>query len=95
MDDELTALGRGDHVVMARGDTVFQAGDEVLALGRSVRFATDAQWRALVVRDECCRWAGCRMPAETDPHRCTLIAWPTSPRWLPGLAASMPSIRHS
>jgi len=47
----------------ARVQRVVTAGDEILALGRAVRFATDAQWKALLVRDECCRWAGCRMPA--------------------------------
>ena len=31
-DATFVAVIRDDHVVMARGDTVFQAGDEVLAL---------------------------------------------------------------
>lgn len=39
-----------------------QAGDEVLWLGRTVRYATDAQYRALLVRDGGCRWPGCNAP---------------------------------
>jgi trk system potassium uptake protein TrkA len=31
-DATIVAVIRGEHVVMPRGDTVFEAGDEVLAL---------------------------------------------------------------
>jgi trk system potassium uptake protein TrkA len=31
-DATVVAVVRGDHVVMPRGDTVFEAGDEVLAM---------------------------------------------------------------
>lgn len=47
----------------ARIQRVITAGAEALELGRSTRFATDEQWRALVIRDQCCRWLGCRIPA--------------------------------
>jgi hypothetical protein len=47
----------------ARIQRVLTAGNEILNLGRSSRFATDAQWRALVLRDGGCRMPGCRAPA--------------------------------
>ena len=31
-DATIVAVVRGEHVVMPRGDTVFEAGDEVLAM---------------------------------------------------------------
>ena len=39
-------------------------GLELLALGRNQRWATTAQWKALVARDGGCRWQGCEIPAE-------------------------------
>ncbi len=42
---------------------VLMAGSHVLDLGRDVRYATEAQYKALMVRDGGCRWAGCHMPA--------------------------------
>lgn len=56
------------HVVrMLAEDAVLQRvltiGTEILELGREVRYATEAQYRALVVRDGGCRWPGCRIPA--------------------------------
>jgi len=42
---------------------VIMAGSHVLDVGREVRFATVAQYRALVARDGCCRWDGCTIPA--------------------------------
>jgi hypothetical protein len=42
---------------------VLMAGGHVLDLGREVRYATEAQYKALMVRDGGCRWAGCHMPA--------------------------------
>ena len=53
---------------------VLLTGSKVLDLGRDIRYATDDQYKALVVRDGGCRWAGCTMPAgwcEVD-H---LLAW--------------------
>jgi hypothetical protein len=35
---------------------------EILDMGRSVRTATPAQWKALKVRDRHCRFPGCRRP---------------------------------
>lgn len=42
---------------------VLEADGTVLDLGRTVRYATDDQYRVLVVRDGCCRFPGCRIPA--------------------------------
>jgi len=42
---------------------VLTAGSQVLDVGREVRYASDAQYRALVVRDGGCRWPGCHIPA--------------------------------
>jgi len=53
---------------------VIHAGNQILDLGREVRYATDAQYRALLVRDGGCRVPGCHIPAawcEVD-H---LVAW--------------------
>jgi len=43
--------------------TVIKHGNNILALTTASRFASEAQWRALVARDGCCRWAGCNAPA--------------------------------
>ena len=42
---------------------VLLAGSHVLNLGREVRYATDAQYKALLARDGGCRWTGCHIPA--------------------------------
>jgi hypothetical protein len=42
---------------------VLTVGSQILDLGREVRYATDHQYRALLVRDGGCRWAGCHIPA--------------------------------
>ncbi|MEY4372319.1 MAG: hypothetical protein RL219_1088 [Actinomycetota bacterium] len=42
---------------------VLTNGTEILDQGRSERFATLAQFRALVARDGGCRWPGCDIPA--------------------------------
>jgi len=42
---------------------VLRVGAHILELGRQVRWPTDAQYRALVVRDSGCRWPGCTVPA--------------------------------
>ncbi len=42
---------------------VVHEGSKILNLGHSVRWPTDAQYRALMVRDGGCRWAGCSIPA--------------------------------
>lgn len=39
-------------------------GSQPLALGRTQRWASNSQWKALVARDGGCRWAGCHIPAE-------------------------------
>ena len=74
---------RGDripaHVVrrLAENATmqrVLTVGSRILDLGTDVRYATEQQYRALLVRDGGCRWLGCHIPArwcEAD-H---LIAW--------------------
>lgn len=44
-------------------------GDEPLALGRTARYASPAQWKALVVRDRHCTYPGCtRLPQWCDTH---------------------------
>ncbi len=69
--DEVTT-GHGDRIpphVAARIaenahlQKVLRAGSEILALGRTVRYASEAQYKALVVRDGGCRWPGCQIPA--------------------------------
>ena len=53
---------------------LIHAGNQVLDLGRQVRYATDSQYRALLARDGGCRWGRCHIPAawcEVD-H---LVAW--------------------
>jgi len=53
---------------------LIHAGHHILDLGREVRYATDSQYRALLVRDGGCRVPGCHIPAawcEVD-H---LVAW--------------------
>ena len=42
---------------------VLMAGSHVLDLGREVRYATEAQYRALMARDGGCRWESCHIPA--------------------------------
>jgi Domain of unknown function (DUF222) len=42
---------------------VVMAGDAVINLGNRVRFATDDQYQALMMRDGGCRWPGCDIPA--------------------------------
>src|SRR5690606_28090044 len=36
---------------------------EILDMGRTVRSATPAQWKAVRVRDRHCQWPGCYRPA--------------------------------
>ncbi|MEI7548560.1 MAG: DUF222 domain-containing protein, partial [Actinomycetota bacterium] len=43
------------RVLVARG--------HILDLGREVRYATEAQYKTLFVRDGGCRWVGCHIPA--------------------------------
>ena len=42
---------------------VMATGNHILNLGRSVRYFTDDQYKALVARDGGCRWPGCNIPA--------------------------------
>jgi hypothetical protein len=43
---------------------VVMAGNAILDLGMKVRFATDDQFQALMMRDGGCRFPGCTIPAE-------------------------------
>jgi 5-methylcytosine-specific restriction endonuclease McrA len=63
---------RGDripaHVVRRLAENavlqrVLTIGSRVLDLGHDVRYASEQQYRALVVRDGGCRWPGCHIPA--------------------------------
>ena len=59
---------------------VVQAGSRILDLGVTARLASDDQYRALVARDQGCRWLGCEIPAawcEVD-HLIPFPAGPTS-----------------
>jgi hypothetical protein len=48
---------------------VLGGGSEVLDVGRAHRLVTPALWRALLVRDEHCRFPGCtRAPIACDAH---------------------------
>jgi hypothetical protein len=48
---------------------VLRGESEVLDLGRRARFPTAAQFRALIRRDDHCRFPGCDRPPEwTDAH---------------------------
>jgi hypothetical protein len=42
---------------------LIKSGEQILYLGRSVRFGTDAQFNALLERDGGCRFPGCDAPA--------------------------------
>lgn len=42
---------------------MLSVGSQILDLGREVRHGTDAQYRALLVRDGGGRWPGCHIPA--------------------------------
>ena len=70
--DEAGMTANGDripaHVVRrlaedANLQRVMQAGSRILDLGRTVRYASDDQYKALVARDGGCRWPGCHIPA--------------------------------
>jgi hypothetical protein len=56
--------------------TVLMNGrSEILDLGRSRRVASDAQYKALVIRDGGCRFPGCdRPPGWTQAHH--IVEWP-------------------
>jgi hypothetical protein len=48
---------------------------EILELGRTRRVASDAQYKALVIRDGGCRFPGCdRPPGWTQAHH--IVEWP-------------------
>lgn len=70
--DEPGVTAHGDripaHVVRRLAENahlhrVLVAGSKILDLGMRVRFATEAQYQALLVRDRGCRWPGCHIPA--------------------------------
>jgi hypothetical protein len=42
---------------------IVDAGNTIIDLGDKVRFATDAQFQALMMRDGGCRFPGCSIPA--------------------------------
>ncbi len=50
-------------VLNAEIQLLIKAGEEILWLGRTVRYATDAQFKALLERDGGCRFPGCEAPA--------------------------------
>ena len=56
------------HIVRRIADNanlqrIMATGTHILNLGRSVRYANDDQYKALVARDRGCRWPGCEIPA--------------------------------
>jgi hypothetical protein len=52
---------------------------EILELGRTRRVASDAQYKALVIRDGGCRFPGCdRPPGWTQVHH--IVQWPDGGR---------------
>ena len=42
---------------------ITQSGSRILDLGTTARLASDDQYKALLLRDEGCRWPGCEIPA--------------------------------
>ena len=44
-------------------ELLIKTGEQILYLGRSVRFGTEAQFKALLERDGGCRFPGCNAPA--------------------------------
>ena len=42
---------------------VIRVGSQIIDLGRTARLASESQYRALVVRDQGCRWPGCHIPS--------------------------------
>ena len=75
------------------GAVVDRHGD-VFALGRSQRFVSRAQRRALLIRDQLCRFPGlCAVPAfEGAPHRRLVTGRPDGSRQF-GLVVPVPSHR--
>ena len=70
--DEPGVTANGDripaHIVRriaenANLQRIMATGTHILELGRSVRYATDDQSKALFARDHGCRWPGCNIPA--------------------------------
>ena len=56
------------------GRVIVRGKSEVLDVGRRLRLVTQAQMRALIVRDRQCRFSGCdRPPQWTDAHH--LVHW--------------------
>ena len=52
-----------------------KGGSEILDLGRTQRVVSDAQYKALVIRDGGCRFPGCdRPPGWTQAHH--IVQWP-------------------
>ena len=56
------------HIVRRLADNanlqrIMATGTHILELGRSVRYFTDDQYKALVTRDGGCRWPDCNIPA--------------------------------
>jgi hypothetical protein len=59
------------------GRVIMRGASEILDIGRRSRTVTRAQWRALIRRDQHCRFPGCDRPAEwTDVHH--------TRRWIDG-----------
>lgn len=70
--DEAGTTAHGDripaHIVRRLAENanlqrIMQSGSRILDLGRSVRYASDDHYKALVARDGGCRWPGCHIPA--------------------------------
>lgn len=63
---------------------VLRVGSQIIDLGRTARLASESQYRALVVRDQGCRWPGCHIP----PAWCEidhLVPFPAGPTDLANL----------
>jgi hypothetical protein len=69
--NEPGVTAQGDHIPAhvvrhlaehANLQRVLHAGAAIIDLGREVRYATDAQYKALLARDGGCRWSGCHIP---------------------------------
>ncbi|CAN5495690.1 hypothetical protein BH10ACT2_BH10ACT2_09790 [soil metagenome] len=70
--DETGTTANGDripaHIVRRMAEDanlqrIMATGTHILNLGRSVRYASNEQYKALVARDGGCRWPGCHIPA--------------------------------
>jgi hypothetical protein len=63
MGDRIPAAVIRELAEQAELRWMLHTGTEILQLGRTERYASDAQWEALIARDGGCRWPGCQIPA--------------------------------